>query len=134
MHQPNWKILQITRYTLILYFSPIQYWRNSRKICQTVSDRPKIIEKFSQLADENGHVLLPGSQLKKYLILCICIVNIIISYACFVSLLSYNVTLTLTGAIMSAGVAGWAPSLIQKARRNTSLNSSIANFRHEWHV
>ena len=31
------------------------------KICQTVSDRPKIMEKFSQLADENGHVLLPGS-------------------------------------------------------------------------
>ena len=30
------------------------------KICQTVSDRPKIIEKFSQPADENGHVLLPG--------------------------------------------------------------------------
>ena len=47
-------------YTLILYFSPIQYWRNCRKICQTVSDRPKIMEKFSQPADENGHVLLPG--------------------------------------------------------------------------
>ena len=30
------------------------------KICQTVSDRPKIIEKFSQPAGENGHVLLPG--------------------------------------------------------------------------
>ena len=29
------------------------------KICQTVSDRPKIMEKFNQLADENGHVLLP---------------------------------------------------------------------------
>ena len=24
-------------------------------------DRPKIIEKFSQPADENGHVLLPGT-------------------------------------------------------------------------
>ena len=27
-----------------------------------MSDRPKIIEKFSQLADENGHVLLPGNR------------------------------------------------------------------------
>ena len=52
---------KFSRYTLILYFSPIQYWRNCRKICQTVSDRPKIMEKFSQPADENGHVLLPGS-------------------------------------------------------------------------
>ena len=26
----------------------------------SVSDRPKIMEKFSQLADENGHFLLPG--------------------------------------------------------------------------
>ena len=26
------------------------------------SDRPKIMEKFSQLADENGHVLLPGCE------------------------------------------------------------------------
>ena len=51
-------------FTLILYFSPIQYWRNCRKICQTVSDRPKIIEKFSQPADENGHTLLPGSQVE----------------------------------------------------------------------
>ena len=54
---------KFSRYTLILYFSPIQYWRNCRKICQTVSDRPKIMEKFSQLADENGHVLLPGRYL-----------------------------------------------------------------------
>ena len=53
---------KFSRYTLILYFSPIKfkYWRNCRKIYQTVSDRPKIIEKFSQPADENGHVLLPG--------------------------------------------------------------------------
>ena len=51
---------KFSRYTLILYFSPIQYWRNCRKICQTVSDRPKIMKKFSQPADENGHVLLPG--------------------------------------------------------------------------
>ena len=51
---------KFSRYTLILYFSPIKYWRNCRKICQTVSDRPKIIEKFSQPAEENGHVLLPG--------------------------------------------------------------------------
>ena len=29
---------------------------------QTVSDRPKIMGKFSQPADENGHVLLPGFQ------------------------------------------------------------------------
>ena len=42
--------------------------------------------------------------------------------------------LTLTGAIMPAGVAGWAPSLIQKARRNTLLNSLILNYIHEWHV
>ena len=26
---------KFSRYTLILYFSPIQYWRNCRKICQT---------------------------------------------------------------------------------------------------
>ena len=53
---------KFSRFTLILYFSLIKYWRNCRKICQTqtVSDRPKIIEKFSQPADENGHVLLPG--------------------------------------------------------------------------
>ena len=51
---------KFSRYTLILYFSLIQYWRNCRKICQTVSDMPKIMEKFSQPADENGHVLLPG--------------------------------------------------------------------------
>ena len=51
---------KFSRYTLILYFSPIQYWRNYRKICQTVSEKPKIMEKFSQPADENGHVLLPG--------------------------------------------------------------------------
>ena len=37
---------KFSRYTLILYFSPIKYWRNCRKICQTVSDRPKIIEKL----------------------------------------------------------------------------------------
>ena len=30
-----------------------------------ISDRPKIIEKFSQPADENGHVLLPGRKLSK---------------------------------------------------------------------
>ena len=39
---------KFSRYTPILYFSPIQYWRNCRKICQTVSDRPKIMEKFSR--------------------------------------------------------------------------------------
>ena len=41
---------KFSRYTLILYFSPIQYchWKNYRKICQTVLDRPKIMEKFSQ--------------------------------------------------------------------------------------
>ena len=42
--------------------------------------------------------------------------------------------LTLTDAIMPAGVAGWAPSLIQKARRNTLLNSLIPNSRQEWHI
>ena len=52
---------KFSRHILILYFSSIKYWRNCRKICQTLSDRPKIIEKFSQPADENGHVILPGA-------------------------------------------------------------------------
>ena len=60
---------KFSRYTLILYFSPIQYWRNCRKICQTLSDRPKIMEKFSQPADENGHVLLPGRTLPYFLLI-----------------------------------------------------------------
>ena len=53
---------KFSRYILIFYFSPIQiqYWWNCRKVCQTVSDRPKIMVKFSQLAYKNGYVLLPG--------------------------------------------------------------------------
>ena len=60
---------KFSRCTLIFYFSPIQYWKTCRKFCQTVSDRSKIMEKFSQLAKENGHVLLPGQLWKweKYL-------------------------------------------------------------------
>ena len=37
-------------------------------------------------------------------------------------------------AIMPAGVAGWVPYLIEKARCNTLLSSLIPKFRHEWHV
>ena len=33
---------------------------NISPFARQISDRPKIIEKFSQSADENGHVLLPG--------------------------------------------------------------------------
>ena len=58
---------KFSRYTLILYFSPIQYWRNCRKNFQIVSDRSKIIEKFCQPADKNGHVLLPGWEVPHYL-------------------------------------------------------------------
>ena len=71
------------------------------------------------------------SQLKKYLILCICIINIIIRYACFVSLVSIiqrkRLTVTLTGASIIAvlRLTRWAPSLIQKSRRNTILNCLI---------
>ena len=74
------------------------------------------------------------------MILCICIINIIISYACFVSLLSIiqrkHSTVTLTFASMLAVLpVGSAPSLIQKSRRNTIvLNCLILNFRHEWHI
>ena len=57
MNQPNRKILQ--RRTNFLFFSYL-ILKELHEICQTVSDRPKIIEKFSQPADENGHVLLPG--------------------------------------------------------------------------
>ena len=52
MHQPNWKILQI--HTNSLYFS----YSIPKELHENLSDRPKIMEKFSQLADENGHVLL----------------------------------------------------------------------------
>ena len=49
---------KFSRYTLILYFSPIQ--SILKELQKNLSDRPKIMEKFSQPADENGHVLLPG--------------------------------------------------------------------------
>ena len=71
------------------------------------------------------------SKKSQYLILCICIINIIIRYACFVSLLSIiqrkRSTVTLTGASIRAvlRLTRWAPSLIQKSRRNTILNCLI---------
>ena len=54
MHQPNWKILQIHTNSLFFSYSIL------KELQKNLSDRPKIIEKFSQPADENGHILLPG--------------------------------------------------------------------------
>ena len=54
IHQPNWKILQIHTNSLFFSYSIL------KELQENLSDRPKIMEKFSQPADENGHVLLPG--------------------------------------------------------------------------
>ena len=54
MHQPNRKILQIHTNSLFFSYSIL------KELQKNMSDRPKIMEKFSQPADENGHVLLPG--------------------------------------------------------------------------
>ena len=50
----------------------------------SLSDRPKIIEKFSQLADENGHVLLPGASvlgLGPVAIIINCLQTTLVSYS-----------------------------------------------------
>ena len=56
MQQPNWKIFQI--YTNSLFFS----YSILKELQENLPDRPKLMEKLSQPADENGHVLLPGAR------------------------------------------------------------------------
>ena len=37
-----------------------------KELQENLPDRPKIMEKFSQLADENGQVILPGLGINYY--------------------------------------------------------------------